>query len=96
MPQPGNTLIDIGGQVIGVVRLTASQGERYMRQQGITVLAVIDFGMEHDGVDTACANQRMLAMHCTGEHLPPSGERDDLVVVIHHHRASSRTGRKAP
>src|SRR5262245_48585020 len=29
----------------------------------------------------------MLTMGCTGEYLPPGGECDDLVVMIHHHRA---------
>ena len=58
-----------------------------MRQQGIAVLAVIDFGMEHDGVDVGGANQGMLTMRGAGEHVPPGRERDDLVVVIHHRRA---------
>ena len=49
MLHPGNTLVDIGGQIIGIVRLTASQGECHMRQQRIAVLAMIDFRMEHDG-----------------------------------------------
>src|SRR6267143_994077 len=89
MPQPDHTLIDIGGQVIGVVRLTASQGKRHMPQQRIAVLAVIDFGMEHNGVDAAGANQGMLTMRCAGEDVPPRRERDDLVVVIHHRRAPS-------
>src|SRR5215831_20621590 len=89
MLQPGNTLVDIGGQVIRVVRLTTSQGECHMRQQRITVLAMIDFRMEQDGVDAGCANQGMLAMRCAGEHVPSGGERDDLVVVIHYHRAPS-------
>src|SRR5262249_11815611 len=96
MLQPGNTLVDIGGQVIRVVRLAASQGECHMRQQRIAVLAMIDFRMEHDGVDTGGANQGMLAMRCAGEHVPAGGERADLVVVIHHHSAPSiRTERLA-
>src|SRR5262249_5658190 len=89
MLQPGNTLVDIGGQVIRVVRLTARQGECHMRQQRITVLAMIDFRMDHDGVDAGCANQRMLTVRCVGEHVPSGGERADLVVVIHHYSAPS-------
>src|SRR5712691_1636300 len=89
MLQPGNTLVDIGGQVISVVRRAASQGECHVRQQCITVLAVIDFGMEQDSVDAGGANQGMLAMRCAGEHVPSGGERDDLVVVIHHRSAPS-------
>src|SRR4029434_4924855 len=89
MLQPGNTLADVGGQVIRVVRLTASQGECHMRQQRIALLAMIDFRMEPYSVDASCANQGMLTMRCAGEHMPSGGERADLVVVIHHHRAPS-------
>ncbi len=89
MLHPGNTLVDIGGQIIGIVRLTASQGECHMRQQRIAVLAMIDFRMEHDGVDAGCANQGMLAMCCAGQDLPPGRKRGDFVIVIHHHSAPS-------
>src|SRR5262249_33449669 len=60
-----------------------------MRQQRITVLAMIDFRMEQDGVDAGCAHQGMLAMRGAGEDVPSGGERDDLVVMIHHRRAPS-------
>ena len=60
-----------------------------MPQQRIAVLAVIDFGMEHNGVDAAGANQGMLTMRCAGEDLPPGRKRDDFVIVIHHHSAPS-------
>src|ERR1043166_3139976 len=89
MPQPGHTLVDIGDPVIRIVRPTASQGKCHMRQQRIAVLAMIDFRMEHDGVDAGCADQGMLTVGCTGEDLPPGRKRDDLVIVIHYRRAPS-------